>query len=148
MTSELITFNHLRCHYSSTALGTPVTESQLGEVQMTPQTTFNAYMLHWFSFVNSDMSLKRLQQLFFKKGFSMNIAGWMAVTTAWLLIGLALKYGYGVNYQSLFPFAHGPVIMQKYRLILRYCEKWHTTIQSPGCFIYILESSNSSSITF
>ena len=32
-----------------------------------------------------------------KKGFSMNIAGWVAVTTAWLLIGLALKYGYGVN---------------------------------------------------
>ena len=60
MTSELITYKHLRCHYSSTALGTPVTESQLGEVQMTPQTTFNAYMLHWFSLVNSDMSLKRL----------------------------------------------------------------------------------------
>jgi hypothetical protein len=37
----------------------------------------------------------------------MNIAEWMAVTTAWLLIGLALKYGYGVNCWSLIPFAHG-----------------------------------------
>ena len=33
MTSELITFNHLRCHSSSTALGILVTESQLREVQ-------------------------------------------------------------------------------------------------------------------
>ena len=38
MTSELIAFDHLRCHSSSTALGnrTMVTESQLREVQMKP----------------------------------------------------------------------------------------------------------------
>ena len=37
MTSELITFNHLRWHSSSTEL---VTESTLGEVQMKPPNTY------------------------------------------------------------------------------------------------------------
>ena len=38
MTFEMITFNHLTCHSSSTALGTRTgnTESQLREVQMKP----------------------------------------------------------------------------------------------------------------
>ena len=37
MTSELITFNHLRCHSSQQHLELElITESQLGEVQMKP----------------------------------------------------------------------------------------------------------------
>ena len=35
MTSELITFNQMRCHSCSSGLGT-ITESQFGEVQMKP----------------------------------------------------------------------------------------------------------------
>ena len=78
MTSELIIFNHLRCHSSSTALGTRTgNESQLGEVQMKPP--FLTY-LHTYSatstvaFMYSTLDV-HLSTHVFSSGNSLSLSG-------------------------------------------------------------------------
>ena len=70
MTSELITFNHLRCHSSSTAL-----ETRNGEVQMKPPLNF-VIKSHWKGLlIHTKMSLQACK-------FSAAIINWCIYGTS------------------------------------------------------------------